>query len=251
MNRRDFMMATSATYLVSTSTALAQTTLGNDLFQDYGFIDYYDPTHSNFFGFNPALAEDIATAKDIVDKRLTAKSALDLMVQLHELQDTGSTGERFNARWMKYGNPLIVRFFHDIHYNFDRYPNDCTPWCAATLSWCLQRVGKPIPKVPASSQSFKELGREIDPTQEELKLGDICVFTNINDKDHGHVAFWIPGESSDYVIVLGANQDGGDVATNCGPDYPRSRVSVSKRAINKAKDASVSGQFLNKFVRIT
>jgi uncharacterized protein (TIGR02594 family) len=167
-----------------------------------------------------------------------------IMQRLSEITQVGSTGELFNTRWKSFANPLIVRFFHDVGYKKTPYPGDCTPWCAATVSWCLQRAGLAIPMSdPASSQSYLRYGKQIsDPSP-----GDICVFTDVNDSSHGHVALFI-SRAGDTLKVMGGNQTGAS-ATNCGPGYRQSKIDTTEIPINTHRIKTVSIHYLAAYVR--
>ena len=165
------------------------------------------------------------------------------MQKLSGLTEVGSTGEPFNSRWKTYANPLIVRFFHDIGYKRTPYPGDCTPWCAATVSWCLKRAGHKLPKDPASSQSYLHYGNPVD----EPKPGDICVFSDVGDRAHGHVALYL-SRSGETVSVVGGNQTGKS-ATNCGPGYRQSKIDVTEIPINTNKERKIGVHYLRKYVR--
>jgi hypothetical protein len=97
-------------------------------YREYSFKDYFSP---QFKGTYPSDPKDITTANQIADS-LPTNDHFQIMQALSEIKQSGSTGEPFNARWKKFANPLIVRFFHDIGYKKTPYPGDCTPWCAAT-----------------------------------------------------------------------------------------------------------------------
>jgi uncharacterized protein (TIGR02594 family) len=165
------------------------------------------------------------------------------MQHLSDLTERGSTGELFKARWQKIANPLIVLFFHEIGYKETLYPGDCTPWCAASLSWCLKRSGKKLPANPASSQSFLEYGKPVD----DPVRGDLCVFTDIKSSATGHVGIFME-RSSDAIKLLAGNQSGQSV-TNCGPGYRQSQISTAWLPINKAKDPSAGVHYLAGFRR--
>lgn len=185
---------------------------------------------------------DVETSAQIA-RKLPTDSYLHVMRALADLTDVGTTGELFNTRWKTVANPLIVRFFHDIGYKGATYPTDCTPWCAATVSWCLQRAGLAIPLIPASSQSFLHFGTPVA----EPAVGDICVFTDVEDRTSGHVGLYI-SRSGDTVSVLGGNQSG-QSRTGCGPGFRQSRVDVAEMPINTARDRRVGVHYLSAIVR--
>lgn len=233
INRRD-ILAGAASFAAMPSYADERTE-----YVEYSFVDYYAPSIK---GTLPSLEKDILAAEKLAASMPT-NDHLAIMHKLSEITERGSTGELFNMRWKKIANPLIVLFFHDVGYNEKTYPNDCTPWCAATVSWCLKRSGKKLPAKPASSQSFLRYGRRVtDPVP-----GDLCVFTNIGDNALGHVGLFM-ARNGDAISVLGGNQSPGS-ETNCGPGYRQSKISLAKMAANEAQDAAVSPLFFSAFIR--
>jgi uncharacterized protein (TIGR02594 family) len=208
-------------------------------YKEYDFDDYFAESRGPVKDLN---ASDLEKVGEIIAS-LPKDAPISIAEALAALPDVGSTGEKFNSRWKTIGNPLLVKFFHDIGYRKTPMPGDCTAWCAATVSWCLQRVGKDLPRDPASSQSFLRYGKKVDNPQR----GDICVFTDLDDAAHGHVGFYY-GRGADGVRVLGGNQSGRST-TGCGPGYRQSRIDASSYAINPTKDPKVAGKFLAAFVR--
>jgi uncharacterized protein (TIGR02594 family) len=223
---------------------------------DYPFFDYYDPsrpapvTGSNLaapFGNVRAPQADIDTATMLTNAAPTT-SALAILSYFAALTETGTMGEAFNARWQYYGNPVIVRFFHDIGYQDEKYPDaDCTPWCAAALSWAFKRSGVPIPPNPVSSQSYLGFGKTVT----EPSAGDVAVFTSIQYPGRGHVGLYLSGNAG-TINVLGGNQaDLKSGPTDCGPNYPRSKIFARTFNRNSARDLSVSSLYLNAIVRLS
>jgi uncharacterized protein (TIGR02594 family) len=210
---------------------------------EYDYVDLYSPLHV-LGKFDPP-DEDVAPALDLA-KQMPTTNHFAIMQALAAITTKGTTGEYFNERWKRIGNPLIIKFFHDVGYAKTPYPGDCTPWCAATVSWCLQRSGLKIPSDPASSQGFLSYGRPVTSPS----VGDLCVFTDIDDNAHGHVGLFVSSPSPGFVEVLGGNQCGSSL-TNCGPGFRQSKVTPMPRAINKAKELKVSSQFLAAYVRPT
>ena len=152
----------------------------------------------------------------------------------------------FNARWKAFGNPVIVRFFHDVGYVNTKYPeSDCTSWCAAALSWALQWSRLPIPKQPTSSQSFLFYGEPVCSP----KVGDIAIFTDIHSPTQGHVGLFTDGDES-TVEILGGNQATPQSGpTDCQAGYPQSKIMRRRYHRNPRGDAGVSAMFLNRLVR--
>ena len=223
---------------------------------DYPFVDYYDPnrpapvTGSQLaapFGNARAPQADIDAATKLTNAAPTT-SALAILVYFAALSETGTMGEAFNARWQYYGNPVIVRFFHDIGYKDDKYPDgDCTPWCAAALSWAFKRCGLPIPPNPVSSQSYVGFGQTVTVPL----AGDVVVFTSIQSPGHGHVGLYLGGDAN-TIDVLGGNQaDLKFGPTDCGPSYPRSKIFSRTFNRNIERDLRTSSLYLNAIVRVS
>ena len=166
-----------------------------------------------------------------------------VMRKLAAITRTGSTGERFNYRWKRVANPLIIRFFHDIGYSSRSYPNDCTPWCGATTAWCLKRTGHALPRDPASSQSYLNYGqRTANPVP-----GDICVFTDVGDAAHGHVGLFV-SQTADTIRIIGGNQLGVD-RTGCGPGFRASRIDYMDLPKNAQRDRKIDVHYFHAFVK--
>jgi uncharacterized protein (TIGR02594 family) len=232
--RRTFITGAAATLLASPSRADDRLD-----YREYSFTDYFSP---RLRGRYPVKQEDIDAANRLAAS-MPSGDGFATMQALSQITEVGSTGELFNMRWKAFANPLIVRFFHDIGYKKTPYPGDCTPWCAATVSWCLRRAGKSLPPDPASSQSYLGYGRPVSDPQP----GDICVFTDVGDRVHGHVGFFA-SRSGDVLNVLGGNQLG-ESETNCGTGYRKSKIGIAQIPINPNKDRRVGFHYLAAYVR--
>jgi uncharacterized protein (TIGR02594 family) len=231
------------TFLAAATTLFSSPLRADDRleYREYLFTDYFSP---RLRGRYPVRQEDIDAANRIAASMPTG-DWFATMQGLSQITEVGTTGELFNVRWKSFANPLIVRFFHDIGYKKTPYPGDCTPWCAATVSWCLQRAGKRIPSDPASSQSYLHYGKPVTDPQP----GDICVFKDVGDNAHGHVGLFASRDGG-YLNVLGGNQLG-DSETNCGVGYRKSKIAMAKIAINPTRDRKVGFHYLAAFVRPT
>lgn len=223
-----------------TLNASAATSTGDPEYKEYPFIDYYSSSPNIPFGVGAASQSDIDAAK-ILARSMGRASPLEVMQNLASITKRGSTGELFNARWAAVGNPLIVLFFHEIGYVKTPYPGDCTPWCAATVAWCLKTCGYSVPPDPASSQSYLRYGTEVPLSQ--IREGDLCVFTDLGDRAHGHIAFYLLGAPLGQVMCLGGNQEGKS-ATNCGIGYRQSKIKATPMTINPRRDRSVYFRYL-------
>jgi uncharacterized protein (TIGR02594 family) len=94
--------------------------------------------------------------------------------------------------------------------------HDETPWCAAFVTWCLEKSGKASTR-SAGARSYLHWGSElVTPVP-----GCVVVLERHSpDNPHaGHVGFYA-GSSGEYLMVLGGNQ-GNRVSLQL---YPRSRV---------------------------
>ena len=104
------------------------------------------------------------------------------------------------------------------------------------LAWCLQRDGRPLPSNPVASQSYLHYGTPV----ETPRLGDICIFTDVEDASIGHVGLFVGFAGADKVTVLGGNQkislpleklahDGGQMAIDAA--WPPLQASPSRDPI--------------------
>lgn len=166
-----------------------------------------------------------------------------IMLSLAAISAKGSTGETFNARWRSARNPLIAKLFRDVGYSDPVYDN-CAPWCAVALAWCLQRDGRPLPSNPVASQSYLHYGTPV----ETPRLGDICIFTDVEDASVGHVGLFAGFAGADKVTVLGGNQKG-DVDTRCGPGFLNSYITFEDVEINRARRLTDNGLYLRQIRR--
>ena len=174
---------------------------------------------------------------------LPQHSYYEIMLRLAEISTKGSTGENFNARWRSARNPLIAKLFQDVGYSDPVYDN-CAPWCAVALAWCLQRDGRPLPSNPVASQSYLHYGTPV----ETPRLGDICIFTDVEDASIGHVGLFVGFAGADKVTVLGGNQKG-DVDTRCGPGFLNSYITFEDVEINRSRRLTDNGLYLRQIRR--
>lgn len=78
--------------------------------------------------------------------------------------------------------------------------DDETPWCAAFVGACLERVGIPSTRFE-SAKSYLGWGEKLD----RPVLGCVVVFSR--DGGGGHVGFVVGQSPSGNLLVLGGNQD--------------------------------------------
>ncbi|MEH6691264.1 MAG: CHAP domain-containing protein [Pseudorhizobium pelagicum] len=129
------------------------------------------------------------------------------------LGTVGTTVERrkqrsyYSREWPVRGNPVIMGFFDATGY---RTPaGDTTWWCAAFVSWCIQRsqqskgvTSKTWPyDAGAASASYRTWGQKV----KEPRKGDLAVFQNTSTSWQGHVGF-VHSVVGDQIMVLGGNQ---------------------------------------------
>ena len=233
ISRRNFLTGVLA-YSATGARAADQTD-----YVEYPFVDYFSIRKR---GLSRSTSPDIAAAIRIASSMPT-NDHFSVMERLSEITETGSTGEVFNSRWKKIANPLIVLFFHEIGYQETQLPGDCTPWCAATIAWCLKRAGLPIPGNPASAQSYLRYGNRVV----EPRPGDLCIFAGVNDDSTGHLGLYF-SRDGDKLRVLGGNQIGRS-ATNCGPGYRQSKICITEIPINKDRSPSEGIHYLSAYVR--
>jgi uncharacterized protein (TIGR02594 family) len=157
------------------------------------------PEGVNEFGLQLALKEEIEKADTILASAPSSMSPIEVMRYFETLRDTNRDGEFYNAGWKSRWNPVIVRFFAAT--NFGKPEGDTTSWCAASLNWCLKCSGFRFGTDSAASASFRTaLGKTDDP-----RPGDIVVFVQTADRNHGHVSLFLAADS-DRVQCLGGNQ---------------------------------------------
>jgi len=195
----------------------------------YPFVDYWAKDeiaarkrrarertlHPELLGIEPAIDADVKAAKIIVDQT-PSSSPFDVFSYFADLTAVGSTGEAFNSRWIYYENPVIVWFFHATH---TKPTGDCTSWCAAFLSWALERCGL-MSAHSASSQDYAEYGLPVVSPE----IGDIVVFRNKRNPCHGHVALFLE-EDEDRIRIIGGNQTPGVQIPSCPPGFAVTRIS--------------------------
>ncbi len=151
------------------------------------------------FGIQPARKDEIEKADMLLSAAPMAGIPLDVMRYFKGLRDRNIDGEWYNAGWKLRWNPVIVRFFSAT--NFGTPSGDTTSWCAASLNWCLTRSGFRNGTKSAASASFRNApGATATP-----KPGDIVVFVQNADPNHGHVALFL-SEAGGRIQCLGGNQ---------------------------------------------
>lgn len=154
------------------------------------------------YGTRPPMTEEEKIGQTIIDG---AKGARPYEVAQYFLSvATGSADlAAYTRAWPVRWNPVIVEFFRATK---TKPSGDTTAWCAAFTNWCLLRAasqtGKQIPLTrSAAAKSFRIWGDKTETPQ----VGDIAVFKNVQDPDHGHVGFYA-GETATSILVLGGNQ---------------------------------------------
>lgn len=169
-----------------------------------GPITGYQP-----FGTSPATPEEETLAKKLLDQAPTNCSPIEVALYFLDVAN-GKYGKElrpYTTAWPVRWNPVIVGFFASTNTTPS---GDTTAWCAAFVNYCLIRSGigrKPIsgaadPTYSAASASFRNWGAKVAT---KAQPGDIVVFKNNSNPNHGHVGFFVT-EDADSVLVLGGNQ---------------------------------------------
>ncbi|MEY9375036.1 CHAP domain-containing protein [Rhizobium leguminosarum] len=118
--------------------------------------------------------------------------------------------DTFKKEWPPgYANPLIV----DLFFATGTKPQgDVTPWCAAFVSWCIERVGSKSAR-SAASKEYREYGTPVWEKGKgefpgQAREGDIAVFKSLSKPNNGHVTFYVGEDptSNRRIKVLGGNQ---------------------------------------------
>jgi CHAP domain len=115
--------------------------------------------------------------------KLAAKS-------VYKYKDKSGRSEQrlYREEWPTPGiaNPLIVGFFGMTQY----LPSgDTTPWCAAFANFCLWKSGF-LGTDNAAAASFRPLLKSYSQ-EGEPQTGDLAVFQDKDNENHGHVAFFV------------------------------------------------------------
>jgi uncharacterized protein (TIGR02594 family) len=195
MNRRRFIQQTTLTLLLARFPILNAE--AEEEYNDY--FSFNVPTLEQLGKLQPKT-EKVIKAKEILSNAPRDKGLVGIFRYFADLKDqTEDTKEFYNAGWKNEWNPIIVAFFQQTS---TKPSGDITPWCAASLCWCLNETGYNHPK-NAGSSSFRKYGEETTAPNE----GDIVVFAARNKKDagKGHVGVFIK-EENDKILVLGGNQ---------------------------------------------
>lgn len=118
-------------------------------------------------------------------------------------------------------------------YMIDEYQRHCGleladgepghPWCAAFVSWCVDKGAATVPLIPKfrrSARCFRlvELNRELHLTRAEPG----CVFVHLNPNGSGHTGFVVAVEADGTLITLEGNTDKGG-SSNGGEVMLRTR----------------------------
>ena len=192
--------------------------------------DEMDPGYDDFFSFElpddtrpqgvqPALDEEEAEARRIMQAAPRGSTPRDVLVYFAGLTTTNRDGHAYNAGWPTRWNPVIVNFFTQTR---TRPSGDTTPWCAACLNWALMHAGYRGTN-SASSGSFRNapgLGQRgavadlIERARTDSPVpGDIAVWRETDVErarlGRGHVGIFLARETrngQNGIVVLGGNQ---------------------------------------------
>lgn len=231
VSRRQIMAGTTAITLFP-SVVLAARASSRSFFGPRVGITGTLPTNPDDEKLVPRVLKEIPTTGHV--------AAMKALANLHTNPNVpqGSTRELWNRRWRRYANPLLVHIWQEMGYSTH---DDCDFWCGVTLGWCLKRSGMAYPPDCARSQAYLT-DRHFRQTTAP-RLGDLCVFTNINDKNHGHVTIFeraLPSQKA--VFVVGANQSL-SIPTNCPGNLGVNVVDERAMALK------TRGHVLNKYMR--
>jgi len=197
---------------------------GSDWLSQFGFknpeIEITQP--ASVTGTAPALAEEVTKAFGLLFGAPRDAKPFDVAQYFEGLTLKNKDGEHYNAEWASRWNPVIVGFFCMTH----QLPNagDQTSWCAAFANWCLGASGRPL-TYSALAVSFASYPT-VNAATEDPQIGDLVVFRDRSDPNHGHVGFfagWDKSTSDVRIKVLGGNQRG-----NTGTTGAVTTVSFSK-----------------------
>jgi uncharacterized protein (TIGR02594 family) len=201
LSRRDFALA----FLFGAplpSLLRAQEYSWQDVLREAS-IDTADPV---FLGAEPLPADDPRwqVARDLLDSAPTAALPFEIARYFDR-----AVPEEFQRRWPSaYANPLITWFFLETR---TKPTGDLTPWCAAFVSWCLERAGV-VSARSAASKDYRDWSTPVwqrgEPFPGRAQIGDITVFKQLSNPNQGHVAFYIGPDpyAEGRVMVLGGNQ---------------------------------------------
>lgn len=110
-------------------------------------------------------------------------------------------------------NPAIMAMFEAA--GADWVKGDDTPWCGATVAWCIKLAGLALPAEPLRARGWSEYGAKLD----KPRPGCIVVLERGANPEQGHVGF-VESFTDDALHVLGGNQgDKVSIAT-----FPRSKA---------------------------
>lgn len=166
-----------------------------------------DPDNSVFLGAEPLPANDPrwSEAEALLNSMPTKGSPYQVAKMLNS-----AVPQTFRKEWpTRFANPLIVDFFVATN---TKPEGDVTAWCAAFMSWCVERVGMESTR-SAASKSYRNFGAAVwERGQTDFPgravEGDIAVFKNLAKPDNGHVAFYVQPDPKAMrrILVLGGNQ---------------------------------------------
>ena len=136
--------------------------------------------------------------------------------------------EALGGLWKETGsNPNILACFRTVGQNHSSDKGTSNAWCAAFMATMLKRACCKFMKSGLAS-SYLQYGNQVPVS--EGKRGDICVMLSKFSNSGYHVGFyWAPGQSSNFIQVLGGNQhDNVQVNTK----VPISQVHSLHRPVN-------------------
>jgi uncharacterized protein (TIGR02594 family) len=165
-----------------------------------------EPDDPIFLGRQPLPPDDPrwTEAKSFMDSAPTDGRAVSVAQHFDNV-----VPDRFRKEWPAgYANPLIVLFYAATK---TKPSGDVTPWCAAFMSWCIERVQIASPH-SASSRDYRSFGtarwEKGSPLPGDAKEGDVAVFKSLSNPSNGHVTFFLGVDPKAQARIrgLGGNQ---------------------------------------------
>lgn len=102
-------------------------------------------------------------------------------------------------------NPRIVEYLRSTTLPAPEKNNDETSWCAAFVTWCLEKAGVKSTK-SAWARSYLKWGRELDDYESvDLWVGCICVLER--GANFGHVGFLMDWDDNRVKLLAGNQGD--------------------------------------------
>ncbi|ESZ78667.1 CHAP domain-containing protein [Mesorhizobium sp. L103C105A0] len=231
LNRRHFVYGTALAPFAMRATASVAEELDFDSAAPFRFaendvvptLDEYETQIEALTGAANPFKEERALAKALLKDIPTKATPYEVAWRFHlwrankvpdktpaELADYSY----YSREWPVRGNPVIMGFFDAT--GLRKISGDTTYWCAAFVSWCIQRsqLGKGINShggwpyaEGAASQAYASWGRDVEKDlKEQPRKGDLVVLHHPKKPGTGHVTFYHGPVDDDTFLGLGGNQ---------------------------------------------